>query len=183
MDKPVFFSLATANGEWTRSLSRKTAQKFDCIVADARDHQSAGESGTDPQAFVDGLLAEAVKRLDMEPIDIYSHATYLPPAMSADRDKLWTEARTAKLIDALLRNKVAIELNTTDQLPKQEFIQQAKDAGCKFGFGTGNASASELKRCEYGLEMVRACHLDWQNFYAPGSWQPKAADRRWPLAT
>lgn len=37
-----------------------------------------------------------------------------------------------KLIDALARNKVAIELNTLEQLPRQNFIQQAKDAGCKF---------------------------------------------------
>ena len=39
----------------------------------------------------------------------------------------------ATLIEALTRNKVAIELNSLDRLPSQKFIMQAKDAGCKFG--------------------------------------------------
>jgi len=107
---------------------------------------------------------------------------YLPATMRAGADELWTQARMAKLIDALVRNKVAIELNTLEQLPRPNFIQQTKDAGCKFGFGTANGTAAELKRCEYGLQMVETCKLDWRNFFAPGAWWPKAAERRWPSA-
>jgi histidinol phosphatase-like PHP family hydrolase len=88
----------------------------------------------------------------------------------------------SKLIDALVRNKVAIELNSVERLPGRAFIQLAKDAGCKFAFGTGNATAAELQRCEFGLQTVEDCKLDWHNFFAPGSWWPKAAERRWPSA-
>ncbi len=174
--KPVFFALETADGAWTRGLSKTTAQQFDYVVADGR---MLGDVA-DREAFMERLVEHAVNRLDTEPIDIYSHATYLPAAMRGQAEELWTEARTAKLIDALTRNKVAVELNTLEQLPSVSFVQRAKDAGCKFGFGTGNRTAAELKRCEFGLQMVETCKLDWRNFYAPGSWWPKAVDRRWP---
>jgi hypothetical protein len=176
--KPVFYALSAVDGAWTRRLSKATAEQFDYILADGRWDQEAAN----PQLFVDQLVDHAVKRLDAEPIDIYCYASYLPASMRERAEELWTESRTAKLIDALVRNKVAIELNTVDRLPNASFVQRAKDAGCKFGFGTGNRTMAELKRCEFGLEMVEACKLDWRNFYAPGSWWPKAVDRRWPSA-
>jgi len=99
--------------------------------------------------------------------------------MRAEADKLWTRSHTTKLIEALLRNKVAIELNTLEQLPNQIFILQAKEADCKFGFGSANVG-SDLKRCEFGLKMVETCKLNWSSFFAPGAWWPKSAERRWP---
>jgi hypothetical protein len=178
--RPLFRALSAADGQWTRTLSQKTARQFDYILADGRSVRKELQSITDRQAFMESLVEQTVNRLDSEPIDIYSHTTYLPATMRAGADELWTQARTAKLIDALVRNKVAIELNNLEQLPGEKFILQAKDAGCKFGFGTANGTAAELKRCEYGLQMVETCKLDWKNFYAPGSWWPKAVERRWP---
>ena len=192
--KPVFFALATENCEWTSKFSQKTALQFDYILADGRSWRSQQghmvrlsdpkevQSTTDRQTFMDSLVDQAVERLDTEPIDIYTHPTYLPETMRAGANELWTPPRRTKVIDALVRNKVAIELNTVDRLPGQIFIQQAKNAGCKFGFGTANGTALELQRCEYGLQMVEACKLDWHNFFAPGAWWPKAAERRWPSA-
>ena len=100
--------------------------------------------------------------------------------MRAEADQLWTEHRMNKLVEALVKNQVAIEINTREQLPSRAFIERAKRAGCKFAFGTGNQTAAELKRSEYGLQMVEACKLGWQNFFVPGAWWPKAVDRRWP---
>jgi Domain of Unknown Function (DUF1080) len=190
--RPVFFALSAADGQWTRTFSQTTAQQFDYILADGRTWRNAQghvvrlwnltetQSITDRQAFMESLVDLTAKRLDAEPIDIYSYPTYVPATMRAGADELWTQARMAKLIDALVRNKVAIELNTLEQLPRQNFVQQAKDAGCKFAFGTANRNATELKRCEYGLQKVETCKLDWHNFFAPGAWWPKAAERRWP---
>jgi hypothetical protein len=175
--KPVFVALSTTDGAWTRTLSKSAAQQFGYILADGRP---AREIVADPQAYMDRLVEETVKRLDAEPIDIYAFATALTHTVKERAEELWTEARMAKLIDALARNKVAIELNTLDQLPSVSFIQRAKDAGCKFGFGTANRTVAELKRCEFGLQMVETCKLDWRNFYAPGSWWAKAVERRWP---
>jgi len=191
--KPVFYALFAADRSWLQSVSRKTAQRFDYIVADSRTWTSDQGSNvrlwapkeaasiTNREAFMDSLVAQAVERLNTEPIDLYAHATYLPEAMKPESDKLWTEARMGKLIEVLVRNKVAVELNTLDKLPGRAFLEQAKAAGCKFGFGTANQSEAELTRCEYGLQMVEECKLDWRNFFAPGGWWPKAAERRGDL--
>jgi hypothetical protein len=175
--KPVFTALSTNDGQWTRTLSLKTAQQFDYILGDGRTWQGSKDAPS-----MDSLVEDIVKRLDTEPIDIYTYATLLPPSMRANADELWTPALRKKLIDALVRNKVAVELNTIERLPSPGFIQEAKNAGCKFAFGTANVTAGQLKRCEYGLQMVEACKLDWKHFFAPGSFWSKAVDRRWPAA-
>jgi hypothetical protein len=178
--KPVFSAFYAADRNWTRTISQKTAQQFDYILAGGLWWNSEEiKPNANRQAFVDRLVDQTVERLNTEPIDIYSRATYLPPTMKAEAGALWTEVRMAKLIDALVRNKVAVEINTQDQLPSRAFLERAKQAGCKFGFGTANESAAQLKRCEYGLQMVEECKLDWRNFFAPGAWQPKATERRW----
>jgi hypothetical protein len=174
-NKPVFFALLTRDGEWTRRLSKSAAQEFDYVLADGRMRHDEGS-----QLSMDELVEQTVKRLDTEPIDIYAYATVLPASMPGKEEELWTESRMARLIEAAVRNKVAIELNSLAQSPSIRFIQIAKEAGCKFGFGTGNRTAAELKRCEFGLSTVETCKLDWRNFYAPGSWWPKAVERRWP---
>jgi hypothetical protein len=176
-NKPVFFALVTRDGEWTRRLSKSAAQEFDYVLADGRMWNDK-----DSRVSMDELVEQTVKRLDTEPIDIYAYATVLPASMRGKAEELWTESRMARLIEAAVRNKVALELNSLAQSPSIRFIQNAKEAGCKFGFGTGNRTAAELKRCEFGLYTVETCKLDWRNFYAPGSWWPKAVERRWPAA-
>ena len=148
--QPVFYALATADGEWAKVLSRTAAKRFDCVIAIANG------------ATVDTLL----KRLQEEPIDLLSGLGPVP------------KERVKELIGTLRENQVAVELNTTSKTPSKDFILQAKEAGCKFAFGTANAA--ELRRCEYGLQMVESCPLEWQHFFTPGGWWPKAVDRHWP---
>jgi hypothetical protein len=176
--EPAFFALSTLDSGWTRRISRKVAQQFDYVLADGRT--GAAET-VDSQAFMDQLLERTIRRLDREPVDVYAYATYLPPVLRERHEELWTENRVGELIGAFARNDVAIELNSLRRLPTARFVQRARQAGCKFAFGTGNESAAELQRCEYGLEIVETCKLDWRNFYAPGSWWPRAVERRWPL--
>lgn len=149
--RPVFFALAADNSTRTEKLSQRAARKFDYVIADVHG------------ATMDTVLI----RLQKEPIDILSGLGPVPKERERD------------LISVLAKNKVAVELNTVRRTPSKEFILQAKDAGCKFAFGTANASVAELKRCEYGLQTVETCKLDWHNFFTPGGWWPKAADRRW----
>jgi histidinol phosphatase-like PHP family hydrolase len=116
--------------------------------------------------------------LEREPIDIYANPTYLPAAIAADYDRLWTEARIQRVVQALASNHVAMELNSRHNLPSPAFIRMAKTAGCKLCFGTNNAGAGDLKRCEYGLRMIDECKLVWQDFFMPGELSPKAVERK-----
>lgn len=149
--RPVFFGLVTSDGSWMRNLSRRSANQFDYVIADVN-----GDN-------LDTMLA----RVQQEPMDILSGLPSVPKERATD------------LISALAANKVALELNSVRRTPGRELILQAREAGCKFAFGTANASAAELKRCEYGLEMVEDCSLDWHHFFTPGGWSPRALDRRW----
>jgi histidinol phosphatase-like PHP family hydrolase len=124
------------------------------------------------------LVARTLGILEREPIDIYVNPTFLPDVLAKDYDKLWTEERAKKVVEAAARNHVAIEINNRYKLPSPALIKMAKAAGCKFTFGTNNAGPDDLGRCEYGLSMVRECRLVWQDFFVPGSWWPKAVERK-----
>jgi histidinol phosphatase-like PHP family hydrolase len=125
------------------------------------------EIGTiaDPQAFME-MLVKRIEGVMREPIDIYANATYLPDQIAANYDVLWTEARMQRVIDAALRNHVAIEINNRRRIPSPKFIKMAKAAGCTFSFGTNNAEA-ELARLEYPIQMVKECGLVWQDIFVP----------------
>lgn len=132
----------------------------------------------DPQAFMELLVERTVGILEHEPIDIYANPTYIPDVLAKDYDKLWTEERMKKVVDAAKRNMVAIEINNRYKIPSANFIKMAKAAGCKFSFGTNNTGPNDLLRCEYGLRMLEECKLVWQDFFVPGAWGPKAVDRK-----
>jgi len=175
--QPVFLAMQAEGREWTRVLSRRTAGLFDYIVSDSMTSTDAGEI-PDTQEFMDTLVDRTVRMLEHEPIDIYANPTYLPPQIAKDYDALWTERRMKKVVDTALRNQVAIEINNRYRIPSAAFIQMCKAAGCKFSFGSDNLGASDLGRYDYGLEMVRACKLDWQDFFVPGAWTARAVDRK-----
>jgi histidinol phosphatase-like PHP family hydrolase len=82
-----------------------------------------------------------------------------------------------KVAETAAKNRRAIELNNRYKLPGVAFVRMAKEAGCKFTFGSNNSGPDDLQRCEYGLSMVDQCKLTWQDFFVPGAWGPKAAER------
>ena len=188
--QPVFIAMQAEGREWMQMFSRPAAALFDYIFTDSMtwtDNRGrrmrtwiAAEVGeiTDPQEFMDTLVARAVGILDHEPVDIYVNPTFLPDAIAKDYDRLWTEERMKKVVSALKRNEVALELNDRYQLPSAAFVRMAKEAGVKFTFGTNNAGAEDLRRCGYGIRMVKECGLKWQDFWMPGMWTPRAVERK-----
>jgi len=132
---------------------------------------------TDKQAFME-MYVDRIVRVMREPIDIYANPTFLPRQIASEYEALWTPGRRHKVITAATDNNVAIEINNRYKLPSAALIQVAKAAGCKFTFGSNNAGPDDLGRCEYGLRMVRECRLGWQDFFVPGSWWPKAVERK-----
>ena len=113
------------------------------------------------------LVARTVGILEAEPVNIYVNPTFLPDCIAKDYDRLWTEERMGKVVEAARKSGIAIELNNRYKLPSPAFIRMAKTAGCKFAFGSNNATAADLGRCEYGLAMVEQCRLSWPDFFVP----------------
>lgn len=187
--QPVFVAMQAEGREWTQMFSRRAAGLFDYIFTDSMtwtDNHGKRmrtwipeEVGTiaDPQEFMDTLVDRAVGILEHEPVDIYANPTYLPDAISKDYETLWTDARRKRVIEAAVRNGVAIEINNRYKLPSKSFIQMAKSAGAKFSFGTNNTGPQDLGRCEYGIQMFQECKLQWQDMFVPGT-GPKAVERK-----
>jgi histidinol phosphatase-like PHP family hydrolase len=188
--KPCFIAMQAEGREWTEMFSRAAVARFDYVFSDSMtwtDHRGKrmrlwmpDEVGTiaDAEEFMDTLVDRTVGILEREPIDIYANPTYLPDQLAKDYERLWTEARRRRVIEAAVSNSVAIELNNRYKLPSASFASMAKAAGCKFGFGSNNSRPENLTRSERGIRMIDECELGWQDFFVPGQSAPRAIDRK-----
>jgi hypothetical protein len=186
--QPVFVAMQAEGREWVTMFSKETRARFDYVFTDSMTWTNpAGrrmrlwipeevEIGPDEQAFMDLLVANTVGILETEPIDIYVNPTFLPAAIAPRYDTLWTEARMARVIDAAVKNDVAIEINARYKLPSEAFLRLAKAKGAKFTFGTNNGGASDLGDWSYPLEMQKKLGLKWQDMFVPGH-RPSRAQR------
>ncbi len=176
--QPAFVAMQGEGREWVNLFSKQTIAKFDYAFTDAMTFTD--DSGKrmrlwidaevgeikDKQRFMDMCVDRILGVLNREPIDIYVNPTFLPKAMAADYDRLWTPERVERVIEAAQRNDVAIEINNTYRIPSPRFIQAAKKAGVKFSFGTNNAGKN-LGRLEYCLEMIQECGLTPEDMFMP----------------
>ncbi len=71
------------------------------------------------------------------------------------------------MIEAAVRNDVAIEINARYRIPSPAFIKAAKKAGAKFSFGTNNGGRDDVGRLEYPIAMVKECGLAPQDIFVP----------------
>jgi len=188
--QPAYCAMQAEGREWTQIFSRRAVARFDYVFSDSMtwtdNHGKRmrlwmpDEVGAipDQEAFMETLVERTVGILDHEPLDIYANPTFLPALIAADYDKLWTEERMRKVVDAAARNYVAIELNNRYKLPSERFVTMAKESGCKFSFGTNNTGADDLGRLEYGLKIVEACQLGERQFFVPEAQLVKAVERK-----
>ncbi len=177
--QPVFVAMQAEGREWTEMFSHEVIRRFDYVFTDSMtwtDNRGRRmrtwipeEVGPipDPQEFMDVLVTRAVGILCEEPINIYANPTYLPDAIAKDYETLWTDARRKRVIDAAVKNGIAIEINNRYKLPSASFIKMAKASGAKFTFGSNNTGPQDLGRCEYGLQMIEECRLEPRDFWIP----------------
>jgi histidinol phosphatase-like PHP family hydrolase len=175
--QPIFVGMQAEGREWVGLFSPEAVARFDYVFTDAMTFTNKNgrrmrlwmpgevEVG-DKQEFMEMLVERIVGIMDSEPIDIYVNPTFLPASIAAEYDALWTPERMQRVIDAAVRNGVAIEINNRYRLPSPAFIRKAKQAGVKFTIGTNNADR-DLGRIEYALQMVRECGLTWLNMWMP----------------
>ena len=175
--KPVFVGMQAEGREWVTMFSKETIAKFDYVFTDSMTFTDARGRRTrlwipaevdvpDAEAFMDMLVEKAVGILSNEPIDIYVNPTFLPDVIAKDYDKLWTEPRMRRVIDAAVAHHVAIEINDRYRLPSPAFIKLAKGKGAKFSFGVNNGDR-QLGRLEYCLKMVKECGLTGGDMFVP----------------
>lgn len=184
--QPCYVALQGEGREWMTLASPESVARFDYVFTDAMTFtddngkhmriwidEEIGEI-KDKQAFME-MYVKRILGVMHEPIDIYANATFLPRQISGEYDALWTPERMKRVIDAAVKNDVAIEINDRYKIPSAAFIKAGKAAGAKFSFGTNNADA-KLGRLEYPIQMVKQCGLVWQDIFVPKPPGQKASE-------
>jgi len=188
--KPAYVAFQAEGREWVRLFSKQTLEKFDYVFTDAMTWTDDNgkrmriwikdEVGViaDPQTFMDTLVTRAAGIFENEPIDIYVNPTFIPAQLQGDYERLWTPERMKKIVDGLVANGTAMEINNRYRIPSAAFIRLAKQSGVKFACGTNNTGAADLGRNEYCVEMIRECDLRSQDFWSPPADGKKAVQRK-----
>lgn len=174
----TYTAMQAEGREWVNLFEKETVNKFDYVITDAMTWTNDNgqrmrlwiEKETfveDPQDFMDQLVDHIEEILNNEPIDIYVNATFLPKEIADQYDELWTQDRMDRVINALVKNNVAMEISARYKIPSAKFIKRAKKAGVRFTFGTNNTGADDLGRLEYCLNMVEQTQLTTTDFWLP----------------
>jgi len=186
--RPVYKAMQAEGREWLSLFSPEMIAKFDYVFTDAMTFTDKRGKRIrlwirkevqidDKQDFMDMYVDKIVSILNNEPIDIYVNATFLPAAIADEYDTLWTPERMDKVIEAAVKNDVAIEINARYRIPSMAFIKRAKKAGAKFSFGTNNGGR-ELGHLEYCRRMARECGLTKKDMFSPRLDGTKPIQRR-----
>ena len=175
--KPVYKAMQAEGREWVKMFSPEVIAKFDYVFTDSMTWTN--DQGKrmrlwipnevvvgDKQEFMDMLVERTVGILNNEPIDIYVNPTFLPDVIAKEYDSLWTDARMDRVIEAAVKNGVAIEINARYRLPCEKFIGRAKAAGAKFSFGTNNGDR-DLGDLAYSRLMARRYNLTTDDLFIP----------------
>jgi hypothetical protein len=175
--RPVFVGMRAQGREWVRLFSPKVVAGFDYVLTDSitiTDHRGRRVrlwvkeevDVPDAEKFMDLLVKQIETTLDTEPVDVYASPTYLPEALAKDHDRLWTAKRMKRVVGALARNGVALEINEALRLPRPALIKMAKEADVKFAFGGDNPGRT-LGRLGYCRRMVEECALTPEDLWSP----------------
>ena len=175
---PCFKAMQGEGREWPTTFSGNSREQFDYVFTDAMtftDHKGRRTRLWMPdevhidipqEQYMDIIVDRIVKVLKEEPIDIYVNPTFLPNDMMPDYDRFWTDVRINKVIEALVTNQIALEINARYRIPNEKIIKAAKDAGIRFALGTNNADAN-IGKLEYCIEMIKKCGITNRDMFFP----------------
>jgi histidinol phosphatase-like PHP family hydrolase len=178
--KPVFKGVQTEWVDWLSCFSKDVVARLDYVLTDAmtfpgRDGQRVKlwqrdapqrVDMDDREAFMDRYVDWYVAIMAKQPIDILANASWLPAPLARDWDAFWTPARVRRVVEAARRYGVAIEISSSLKLPKLSFLEQVKDAGVKFSFGS-NIRGERMGTLDYCLAMARELGLRREDLFVP----------------
>ena len=186
--KSVFKGIEGEGTDWMSAFSKSAIARLDYVQADPL--AVPDKSGTpmqiwrpefrpgDPQEFMDRYVDYHLRLITTHPIDILAVPTFLPEALRADYDRLWTARRARTIIDALVKFNVAFEIDSRFRVPSERLLQMAKSAGVTFAFGSNYQTAERLGDISYCVEMYRRLGLTTGQFFCPAGPGMKPVERR-----
>ena len=147
--------------DWFKTFDSALRAKLDFILADTMimDGQKLWLENeytiADENAWLERYFNHCMTVVN-EPITILANPTYLPNKIVHRYDDFWTEDRMGKLIDAAVKNSVALEIQAGTNFPNKKFIELAMKKGAKITIGRNNHDdrPNELKRSLDWLEEL-----------------------------
>jgi hypothetical protein len=176
---PVYRGLQPMSPGWSRNFSPELIRQLDYVLMDGQTiPRGNGYAETlriwnfdtyvdDPQKFMETYMAHTLEVINNdEPLNIFGWPLFLPVCIARDYYTLWTEERMQKVITALKKKNLAVEINDLAHTPHEHFINQAKEQGLKFTFGsdTRDQKAGRLDFCKY---VAKKCNLKKDDFFVP----------------
>lgn len=174
--KPVYRGVQAEGPDWPTCFSKDVAARLDYVLTDAMTMPDKTGRRVrlwgpdvridDAQDFMDRYVDFHVKIMATEPIDILANTTYLPAALVARYDELWTEKRWRKIVEAAVKHRVALEISASLKAPRLKLLRVAKEAGAKFSFGS-NTRLPKVNTLDYCVQMARQVPLAKADMFTP----------------
>jgi histidinol phosphatase-like PHP family hydrolase len=185
--KPVYKGVQAEWLDWAKCFSKDVFAQLDYVLSDAmtfpgRDgkRMKMWEPEFDPgdaHEFIERYVKWSVEVIEKEPLDIFSHPTWLPAPVDKLYDTLWTPERMKPIIEALKRTGTAVEIDSAYNIPGLPFLQLAKEAKLKFSFGS-NSGAGAVRTIDFCIERARVIGLTANNMFVPAPRGRKPIQRR-----
>ena len=147
--------------DWFKTIDRVLLEKLDFVLSDTMIMEGQKlwlESEyeiADENAWLERYFNHCMTVVN-EPVMILANPTYLPDKMVHWYDDFWTEDRMEALIDAAIKNNIALEIQSGTKFPNKKFIELALKKGAKITIGRNNYDdkPNELKRSLDWLEEL-----------------------------
>jgi len=147
--------------DWFMTIDPELLTKLDYILADTMIMEGQKlwfeqeYEITDENAWLERYFNHCMTVVN-EPITILASPTYLPNKIMHRYDDFWTEERMGKLIDAAVKNNVALEIQAGTNFPNKKFVELALTKGANISIGRNNQDdkPNELKRSLDWLEKL-----------------------------
>ena len=157
----LLVGLQVNDRDWFKTIDPALRAKLDFILSDTMimDEQKLWFENeyniTDENAWLERYFKHCMTVVN-EPITILANPTYLPNKIVHRYDDFWTEERMCQLIDAAVKNSVALEIQSGTRFPNKKFIELAIEKGAKITIGRNNSNdrPDELKRSLDWLEEL-----------------------------
>lgn len=185
--KPVFKGVQAEWTDWPKCFSKDVFAQLDYVLSDAMTFPGRngerlkmwerGFDPGDPQEFIERYVKWSVEVIEREPLDIFSHPTWLPAPLDKSYDALWTHKRMKPIIDPLKRTGTAVEIDSAYNIPSLDFLRLAMDAKLKFSFGS-NTGSEPVRTADFCAERARLLNLAAKDMFTPAPRSRKPITRR-----
>lgn len=176
---PVYIGLQPMSPGWSKSFSTEALSRLDYILMDAQTIPSGnGYNETlriwnfdtyveDSEKFMDKYMGQIMAVINGdEPLTTFGWPLFLPVCIARDYYTLWTDERMQKIISALKKKNLNVEINDLAHCPHEKFINMAKAAGLKFAFGSDTRD-NKAGRLDYCKAIAKKCNLKKEDFFIP----------------